>query len=293
MTTSPPSFDRIHSDREALSALFDGELVGDAARFALKRLDHDHDWRETCERWTVVGDVLRGQSSMLLPAGFPSRVRAAMAADATPRGTVAARPRWAAWSGVGLAASAAAVALFFAGQNDPQTLSAQPAVVAAASGTAPSRPAPSRPVDVPATPTRPSDASQGMAQLATAGAVVAEASRQAAQRSRDAERNRSAVARIPQRRAVAAATTADRPAVETQVETAVAVSAPVLSPTDPFAGDAVHRPWPRAVLPQYGSSGALTTDVGTRASPSFYPFEPRLPGEESGDEASASAPTAP
>ena len=55
------------SDREALSALFDGELTGDAARFALKRLDHDQDWRTTCDRWRQVGDALRGQGA-LLPA---------------------------------------------------------------------------------------------------------------------------------------------------------------------------------------------------------------------------------
>lgn len=38
------------------------------------------------------------------------------------------------------------------------------------------------------------------------------------------------------------------------------------------------RPWPRAVLPQFGAGGALTTDTDASVSPSFYPFEPRLPG---------------
>ena len=46
-------------DREALSALFDGELAADAMRFALKRLHHDADWRDTCGRWLVIGDALR------------------------------------------------------------------------------------------------------------------------------------------------------------------------------------------------------------------------------------------
>ena len=46
-TTTHPA-----SDLEALSALFDGELGGDAARFALKRLDHDREWRQACERWS-------------------------------------------------------------------------------------------------------------------------------------------------------------------------------------------------------------------------------------------------
>ena len=31
----------IADDRETLNALFDGELSGDATRFALKRLDHE------------------------------------------------------------------------------------------------------------------------------------------------------------------------------------------------------------------------------------------------------------
>ena len=80
MTTrhsNPPS-----SDREALSALFDGELAGDAARFALKRLDHDQDWRGTCDRWRVIGESLRGQGA-LLPASFPMRVRDAVRAEGT------------------------------------------------------------------------------------------------------------------------------------------------------------------------------------------------------------------
>ena len=60
-TTTNNHFD---SDREALSALFDGELVGDVARFVLKRLDHDQNWRATCERWQRIGDALRGQSAV-------------------------------------------------------------------------------------------------------------------------------------------------------------------------------------------------------------------------------------
>ncbi|WP_206410081.1 sigma-E factor negative regulatory protein, partial [Lysobacter enzymogenes] len=55
MTSTP-----IHGDeRENLSALFDGELDGDAARFAFKRLGHDAQWREACGRWQLCGDVLR------------------------------------------------------------------------------------------------------------------------------------------------------------------------------------------------------------------------------------------
>ena len=66
------------SDREALSALFDGELVGDAARFALKRLDHDQAWRDSCERWARIGDALRGQGAA---SSFSQRVHDAVRAD--------------------------------------------------------------------------------------------------------------------------------------------------------------------------------------------------------------------
>ena len=38
------------ADRETLSALFDGELDDAATRFAVKRLDHDRQWREPRRR---------------------------------------------------------------------------------------------------------------------------------------------------------------------------------------------------------------------------------------------------
>ena len=75
MTKRPASTSNHHplhprDEREALSALFDGELPGDAARFALKRLDHDAGWRETCGRWQMIGDALRGETISVAPAGF-------------------------------------------------------------------------------------------------------------------------------------------------------------------------------------------------------------------------------
>ena len=122
------------SDREALSALFDGELVGDVARFALKRLDHDQDWRETCERWQRVGDALRGQGA-LLPAAFPSRVRAAVRADAMRHDmhgvaipAVANARSGFRWGSVGLAASAAVVAFVLARMPMSDTGTAEPMV---------------------------------------------------------------------------------------------------------------------------------------------------------------------
>jgi hypothetical protein len=258
-TNTHPGFEKERADLEALSALFDGELGGDAARFALKRLDHDREWRQTCERWSLVGDVMRAQGQALLPAGFPARMRAATVA----RPVAKTAPRWAAWGGIGLAASAAAVALFFARQTaqiDAPEQTPAPLVASAPAQPAP-QPAPPKPQE-----------GQGAAQLASAGLVVAEVSRHGGQRTRAAQRSRSAQA--PVRKTPAPVTAAAQPP-----ETAIA-AAPLLqhATSAPFAGETAARPWPRAVLPQLSGNGALTTDFGN-ASPSFYPFEPRLPAE--------------
>ena len=274
------------SDFEALSALFDGELGGDAARFALKRLDHDREWRQACERWSLVGDVMRAQGQALLPAGFPARMRAAT----VTRPVVHAMPRWAAWGGIGLAASVAAVALFLAREATQIDAPVPPPLVV----TAPAQPAP------PAAAPKPQpQQEQGAAQLASAGLVVAEVSRQGNQRARAAQRARSAqvpvreasaptiaVAQAPVRKASAPITAA------AQAPGAAIASTPLLqrAASTPFTGEGVPRPWPRAVLPQFSGNGALTTEFGS-ASPSFYPFEPRLPDEDSDASAAQDDPT--
>ncbi|MGY0558243.1 sigma-E factor negative regulatory protein [Lysobacter sp. A421] len=110
------------ADRETLSALFDGQLAGDAARFALKRLGHDPQWRRTCGHWQLAGDVLRGNTGAIAPPDFAARVMAAVAhesrddlpatsAKPTAVGAAAmARRRWI--GGAALAASVAMAALF-------------------------------------------------------------------------------------------------------------------------------------------------------------------------------------
>jgi negative regulator of sigma E activity len=263
MTTTHPT-----SDREALSALFDGELGGDVARFALKRLDHDRDWRAACERWSLVGDVLRAQGQALMPAGFPARVRAATVAQEPAPSMAMAMPRWARWGGVGLAASVAAAALFFARQTAQVDSPVEAPAPMVATMPVPATPAPE--------PARQAPAAQDLVQLASAsGLVAAKAARQGSQRPRDTQRASRATS--PARKTAA-------PGAAQAPETVIA-AAPLLQQTAPaaapFNGDTATRPWPRAVLPQLGGNGALTADFGT-ASPSFYPFEPRLPpaGEE-------------
>ena len=289
------------SDREALSSLFDGELTGDAARFALKRLDHDQDWRATCDRWRQVGDALRGQGA-LLPATFPNRVRDAMhagsvhssalhadadriaagfpknasaSAIAGAQGNTAWRgPRW---GSVALAASAAMIAFFLARQ--PATVDAPAASAQVASATQvapkPAQHAPKPQAPAAQVPDMPSDA-----ETASVAAVAVATLARPSQRVRSMQRDRAATDRIVSQAVHADAVAASAPVTGEAPATILASQA---EPThrDPFAEAAAtplqapSRPWPRAVLPQYNGNGALAADYAT--APSFYPFSPREP----------------
>ena len=55
--------------RQQLSALVDGELPTDEARFLLRRLEHDSELSGCQERWQLLGDVLRGRACAPAPAG--------------------------------------------------------------------------------------------------------------------------------------------------------------------------------------------------------------------------------
>src|SRR5690625_2128055 len=109
----PDKLDRYH--RQQLSAMLDGELSPDQARFMLRRLQHDAGLAGCWERWQVCGDVLRGQRNALLPADFAQRVSSAIAAGDRQAADAAAHRggtgllRWG--GGVALAASVAMVAL--------------------------------------------------------------------------------------------------------------------------------------------------------------------------------------
>src|SRR5690554_8031265 len=77
---APP--DKLYAhNRRQLSAMLDGELSPDQARFMLRRLQHDSGLADSWERWQVCGDVLRGQRNALLPADFAQKVSAAIAGD--------------------------------------------------------------------------------------------------------------------------------------------------------------------------------------------------------------------
>ncbi|HRO27277.1 MAG TPA: RseA family anti-sigma factor [Luteimonas sp.] len=274
--------------RQQLSAMLDGELSPDQAKFMLRRLQHDGELATCWERWQVCGDVLRGQRNDLLPRDFAQRVALAVAGGGTVSIEVqpahAARPRLARWGGgAAIAASVALLAVFASRQlPDPGALPGEVAptpLVAEASAPAPLRVAPvielqaadavadaGTPADAgpPATPALPDAATA----LAAAAVAVAEVPRRTSERRTRAQ---------PQRAASRAQATQEAPA---SVAVAANDTPPVIGlPADAAtAGDhfampspALARPWPRALLP---SGNAFTVTSGGLAprEPEFEPF---------------------
>jgi negative regulator of sigma E activity len=237
-------------NRLQLSALMDGAVSPDEARFLLRRLQHDEDLAGCWTRWQLCGDVLRGHASAIVPAGFSQRVANAIAAEAGqpthPGSTIASR--WARWGGgAALAASVAVIALFVSRQMPDSQTPAPAQIATTVPATTPAKP-------IPASPSAPDTA----AQLATAVAV-ADVPRRAVRRSRG--QSQRAALRTPAR--------------ASQAQVAIAASVPAQA--NPFAPSTViqTRPWPRALLPNAPASGAFTVEYGSSATPSFYPFAPR------------------
>lgn len=255
-------------NRLQLSALLDGELPLDEARFLLRRLEHDDELGGCWERWQLCGDVLRGQSGALLPSGFAQRVATAVANDReAATSTATSGHRWLRWSGsAALAASVAVVALLLVRQSpDAQSPVAPPAQVAT---TTPAVQQPVAAIPAPAVPDQPlPDKSPQSTQLVSALAVADVPRRIHNRRSRGQSQR-------------AAKRTATRAPVEMPVAIAAGGAA---APADPFSNldlpDSAlpNRPWPRALLPGAPANGAFTVDYGDHAARrSFYPFAPRM-----------------
>lgn len=119
--------------KQQLSALVDGELEKDQARFLIKRLQADADLSGCWQRWHVAGECLRGQAVAPLRADFAARIAQAVDAEASPRrqggGSVL---KW-----VGGFAVAASVALAAVIAVDPSAGPAAPQSVAASVAPAP------------------------------------------------------------------------------------------------------------------------------------------------------------
>ena len=263
---------------QQLSALMDGDLAADQARFLLRRMQHDTELTACLERWQLCGDALRGQARAPAPAGFADRVANAIAAgSASAEGTAPAlnRRTLARWGGGALAASVAVIALFMVRQQVPDDGASQvrPAVAGQAAGSTGPQ-ALASPATQAATP-------QTNASVTTASVAVANVPRrQADSPRRSATRNQQAARGAAMTRdASGQVASADAVPVVHAIARAPATTAEV---RDPFSGAQASapsaRPWPRAVLPRYSSgSGGFNADYSTdRATQAFYPFEPRL-----------------
>lgn len=265
-------------DRESLSALFDGQLPGDAARFALKRLDHDLGWRDLCGRWLLIGDALRGQATGFAPADFAAGVTRALAAErkngasamsieAAPGPALAAaasRRRWI--GGAALAASMAMAAVLVVRPFSQQQVPAPATQVAAGTTQPETTAAPAMPAAEQAIPrANPPQTSIALTQVPKPIATRPDPRDQRARAARRVQRGLSSGG--------SSAATA---------QTAVATASPA-RPFHPPPDEIITRPWPRAALPGATANGSLTVDLesGSAPLPSFYPFEPHPAAEQS------------
>lgn len=245
--------------RQQLSALIDGELPADEARFLLRRLQHDEELAGCHERWQLCGDVLRGRALAPAPIDFAARVRSAVAAEPAPRAQPApARGRAWRWGGGAVAASVAALALFMTHERVPAPAVDAPAPVFATTA------------QVPRAPVDPDGDNAYGTMAAAAPAAALAASR------RDASPRQVASATRVQQAARASSTRRQVPP-QVQVASAAPVvhEAPAPVAGNPFAHpDTLQaRPWPRSALA--GGESPLNASFGNlQPQATFYPFEP-------------------
>ena len=254
-TNSPdhdPALQRVDAlHRQQLSALIDGELSADQARFLIRRLEHDQELSACQERWQIAGDVLRGQLGAVAPADFAARVALALPPVVALPGTAAdlrARPRrWVA--GGALAACMALVAVLLLPGRAPVPASSPLLVSATAVPELPVKGAePVVPAPAPAPAVAPAAAQAPPVQAAVAAATVAAP--------------RGSTGSTPAR-GVRPAPLADAAAAPPMVAGQMppdSVASPFALPVEP-----VHaRPWPRS---QLGRADAFNVRLPAAGSP--------------------------
>ncbi|RMH93039.1 hypothetical protein EBB59_07435 [Lysobacter pythonis] len=277
--------------REQLSALLDGELEAEQARFLLRRLQHDGELAGDLARWQIAGDALRGRAEAPAPIGFAEAVAARIAAEASPAmpadappavaarragaaamPTVTARPaprhaRWRWFGGGALAASLAFASLLLI---RPATLVepvASPAPAVAAQG-APAAVQPGR-------------VAESTPRIAVADVTAAQAL------TEDAPVRPRAIVANPRREAPARLARASAHGQSTRPASAPKITLPA-SPEvaggnrfaineaetsqDPFRQPEAKPAWPRAVLP---GAGAGTFNASLDSAAAYAPFQPR------------------
>lgn len=281
---APPDKLYAHYCRQ-LSAMMDGELSPDEAKFMLRRLEHDAALAGCWERWQVCGDVLRGRHHALLPADFAQRVALAIADDGHASVGVSAgeksRPRLARWGGGAALAASVAVVAFLVARQMPDDTGSAPTTSSTIVAQTPAAPAPAPVETAPRTTTDTPPATGTGVALAATAVAVAEVPRRTSERRARAQGQRAAdraQAQEVQARDVAASppmvAAAELPAL---AEVPTTESAPMASTPDPFAAThiAPARPWPRAILHGYPADSAFSAGYGESApSARFAPFEP-------------------
>ncbi len=279
--------------RQQLSAMLDGELSPDEAKFMLRRLQHDTELATCWERWQVCGDVLRGRRDALLPADFAERVARAVAGGRPASAAVPAqapraarKPRLARWGGGAAMAASVALLAVFAGRQLPDPAPAAegagPTPIVAASAAAASSPnvavattgAPDAAADAGDRQPAPASPIQDASGALAAAVAVAEVPRRAAERRSRAQSQRAASRVQSQRRAEApVALAVNAPAVR-MPDAGIATPAAEGHFAMPPAATVAARPWPRALLP--AGDSAFTVGFGQVArEPGFEPFRPR------------------
>ena len=263
--------------REQLSAMMDGALSADEARFLLRRMEHDDELADCWERWQFTGDAMRGIAGRALPADFSRRVGRAIAddialADAVEAQTLAVaatpgtRPPLLRWGGgAALAASVALAALI--GSRTLSSPDDVPPQVATA-------PAPAAPVPVPV-PVASVQVPEPVlpAGMVEAGVAAIAAAAIATNDKRPARPHLVASAQaIPVGRSATGLAAKSRKTASPQaVQVASAAHGRDLAP----GAHMTSKPWPRALVPGASPGGEVT--AGFEGSPAFQPFQPPRP----------------
>jgi len=265
----PDKLERFH--RQQLSAMLDGELSQDQARFLRRRLEHDAELSSCFERWQVCGDVLRGRQVSLLPPDFAERVARGIAdGDVTVAPVATARrPRLLRWGGgAALAASVALVALFVGRPGASFDTADDALPMTAATTPVATPPVASTDATADASPlgAGPADATAAAALAGAAALAVAEVPRRGnGERASRGQSQRAALRNTQNRQAPAArmvASAAPPRAAEAPVSLAAAATSASVATGLPEA-PAIARPWPRA------SSLAANSSFSVRYGESF------------------------
>ncbi|HSX61436.1 MAG TPA: sigma-E factor negative regulatory protein [Tahibacter sp.] len=119
--------------KEHLSALMDGEIERDAARFVLRAVETDRTLAADWSRFHLVRDCLQRRDVLVADAGFAAAVMARIDIETAP--AQAGSSRWVRYLSGGAVAAAVAVVALMA--SSPMQPPAQVGTVASSVGTAP------------------------------------------------------------------------------------------------------------------------------------------------------------